>query len=95
MSQLTHDQNVSIAEDVLIQDLDGDSILLNFKSEQFFDLNEVGTRMLSVLTESKSVQAAYDQLLDEYDVDAQRLRQDLLDLIEKLVEYGLAEVTKT
>ncbi|MBA2525336.1 MAG: PqqD family protein, partial [Pyrinomonadaceae bacterium] len=57
-------------------------------------LDEVGTRMLSVLTTSKSIQTAFEMLLEEYDVENGLLRQDLIDLIDRLVEQGLLEIAR-
>jgi hypothetical protein len=48
--------------------------------------------MWMVLTTAKSLQTACDSLLDEYEVEEERLRQDLQDLVEKLVGHGLVEV---
>ena len=86
------DQRVILPADVLISNVSGESVLLNLKSERYFGLDEVGTRMLSVLTESKSIQAAYETLLAEYDVEAEALRNDLVSLIDKLIDQGLMEV---
>ena len=83
---------VSIPPDVLVSSLAGESVLLNLKSEKYFGLDEVGTRMWGALTSSDSIQDAYETLLAEYDVEAERLRHDLNDLIEKLVEQDLIEV---
>ena len=49
--------------------------------------------MLWVLTESESIKAAHDTLLEEYEVDSQQLQQDLLNFVEKLVKHKLVEVT--
>jgi hypothetical protein len=38
------------------------------------------------------VQTAYDALLAEYEVEPERLRQDMFALLEKLAEHGLVEV---
>ena len=86
-----HDR-VTIPKDVLLSGLEGESVLLNLESERYFGLDEVGTRMFSVLTESNSIQAAYEVLLDEYNVDAESLRSDLISLIDNLVDQGLMEI---
>lgn len=67
-------------------------MLLNLQSEQYFGLDEVGTRMWAALTSANSIQEAYETLLGEYEVDAEKLRRDLQGLLEKLVEKGLIEV---
>jgi hypothetical protein len=78
--------------DVLIQELQGESVLLNVQTGRYFGLDEVGTRMWAVLTASGSLRAAFETLLAEYDVDEQQLQQDLRTLVEKLVEHGLLEL---
>ncbi|MDW8199674.1 MAG: PqqD family protein [Cyanobacteriota bacterium SKYGB_h_bin112] len=83
---------VKIPSDVLIRELDGESVLLNLDSETYFGLDDVGTRMILCLSNAASIQAAYDQLLEEYDVDPETLRDDLQTLIEELQAHGLVEV---
>lgn len=81
-----------VPDGVLVQELQGESVFLNLASERYFTLDEVGTRMWRLLTQSDSIQAAYDQLLAEYDVAAEQLRSDLGDLLDRLVQHGLIEL---
>jgi Coenzyme PQQ synthesis protein D (PqqD) len=80
---------VKVPDDVLISGLQEESVLLNLDSERYYGLDDVGTRMFSVLTTSDSIQTAFETLRGEYDVDGEVLRQDLIDLVDKLVEQGL------
>jgi hypothetical protein len=90
--QISLAMRASVPADVLIQDLQGESVLLNLGTGRYFGLDAVGTRMWAVLTTAESLQAAYATLLAEYDVDGQQLEGDLRNLVEKLVEQGLVEV---
>lgn len=81
-----------MAEGTLMRELDGEAILLNIKTEQYYGLDETGTRILAVLTESDSVQAALVQLLDEYEVEAEVLQQDVLELANNLLAQGLIDL---
>ncbi len=54
---------------VLIRHLDGESVLLNLESERYFGLDGTGTRMLELLTTSSNVDAAYEKLLEEFEVE--------------------------
>jgi Coenzyme PQQ synthesis protein D (PqqD) len=81
-----------VPADVLVQELEGESVLLNLSSGRYFGLNKVGTRIWKACTTSASLQEASDALVSEYDVDPERLRHDLQELVEKLVEHGLLEV---
>lgn len=91
--QISFSDRVRIPDDVLISRLQEESVILNLDSERYFGLDDVGTRVLSVLTNSDSIEAAYASLLEEYDVDGQVLRQDLLALVESLLQQGLIEVS--
>jgi hypothetical protein len=93
MSPITLNQKISVPEDVLVQVLDGESVLLNLQNEQYYGLDDIGTRMWEVLAESQSIEEAYRVLLAEYQVEPQQLQQDLQVLLEKLVEHGLVELS--
>jgi Coenzyme PQQ synthesis protein D (PqqD) len=84
---------VVVPSHVLLQQVGEESVLLNLEKECYFGLDPVGTRMWEALTKANTVEGAYRQLLSAYDVDEQRLRQDLEKLIEGLVENGLLETS--
>ena len=83
---------VVVPEGVLVRELGGEAVILNLNSEAYFGLDDVGTRMWSVLTAAESIEAACRSLLDEYDVTPEKLSEDLDALIDKLVAQGLLEV---
>jgi hypothetical protein len=85
---------VSVPEGVLIRNLEGESVVLNLKTEMYFGLDEVGTRMWTLLSDAGNVQAAYDSLAAEYDVEPAQLRTDIERLIGELVEHGLLTVSQ-
>ena len=86
---ISFSDRVKIPDGVLISNLQEESVILNLESERYFGLDGIGTRILSVLTTSDSIEAAYGVLVEEYDVDRQVLREDLLALVNSLVEQGL------
>jgi hypothetical protein len=90
--EISFTDRVKVPDEVLISGLQGESVLLNLNSERYFGLDEVGTRMMTVLSESSSIQDAYEKLLEEYDVEGEVLRKDLTSIIEQMVGQGLAEV---
>ena len=90
---ISFSDSVKIPDDVLISNLQDESVILNLDSERYYGLDSIGTRILSVLTTSESIEAAYNTLIQEYDVDRQALRQDLIALVENLVAQGLVKVS--
>lgn len=89
---ISFSDRVRVPDEVLISNLQDESVILNLNSERYFGLDNVGTRMLSVLSASNSIETAYQRLLAEYDVDPQALRQDLSSLIENLLQQGLVAI---
>lgn len=77
---------------VLVRFLDRESVLLNLETEQYFGLDETGTRMWQLVTGSSSIDAAFRELLAEYDVEPELLRSNLMELLSRLVESGLLQV---
>ena len=86
---ISFSDRVNVPDDVLISRLQEESVILNLDSERYFGLDDAGTRFLSVLTTSDSIEAAYKKLHVEYAVDGNVLRQDLLALVENLIEKGI------
>ena len=77
---------------VLVRLLDRESVLLNLETERYFGLDETGTRMWQLATDLPSLEAAYEQLLAEYDVEPELLRSNFLELLNRLVDNGLLQV---
>ncbi len=90
---ISFSDRVKIPDDVLISKLQEESVILNLASERYYGLDDVGTRILSVLTTSESIEAAYQTLLQEYDVDGHVLRQDLLEIVENLYKQGIIHIS--
>ena len=75
--------------DVLLQDLEGEAVLLNLRNGQYYGLDENSYHMYKTLTSSRSVQAAYEALLQEYEIEPGQLRSDLDKFLTHLLENGL------
>ena len=86
--------NITISSEVLAQEVDGETVLLDLQSECYFGLDEVGTRIWQLLQEQGELQKVFDTMLEEYDVDAKQLENDLNELLEKLLDEGLIVVSR-
>ena len=85
---------VRLAEDVLMQKVGDDAILLNLNTENYFALDEVGTRIINTLQESDSVTQAVRELVGIYEVDESKLTSDAIRLVEECEQNGLLQVTE-
>ena len=89
---LTFNDRAAAPAHVLVRFLDQESVLLNLQTEQYFGLDETGTRMWQLVTTSPNIEDAYQGLLEEYDVQPELLRENLTELLGHLVEHGLLQV---
>jgi hypothetical protein len=80
------------ASDVMFRMVGDEIIMLNLKTELYLGCDAVGTRMWAALIKSDSIQAAYELLLTEFDVEAGQLRRDLEEFVGKLLKQGLIEI---
>ena len=80
---------VTLSPETLFQELEGEAILLNQQNEQYYSLDDVGTRMWQLLAEHGDVASVVQRLQEEYNVEEAILRQDLGTLIAKLADAGL------
>jgi Coenzyme PQQ synthesis protein D (PqqD) len=85
---------VRLAKDVLMQKVGDDAILLNLNTENYFALDEVGTRIVNTLQESDSVKQAIGKLVGIYEVDESKLTSDAIRLVEECEQNGLLQVTE-
>ena len=83
---------VTIAPDVMFRIIGDEAVILNLKSKLYLGLNPVGTRMWTVLQGAPSIEVAHASLLEEFDVEPERLRQDMDKLLDQMLEQGLVEL---
>jgi hypothetical protein len=75
--------------DVLLQELEGDAVLLNLANGQYYGMDENSFLMYRTLISSPSIQTAYKTLLLEYEIDPEQLEADLEQFISSLIDNGL------
>ena len=82
-------KKVTINPNVMVQEVEDEAVLLHAGTEEYFSLDDVGTTMWKLLSEKSTVEDVVYALLDLFDVDENRVRQDLAMLIDQLDEKKL------
>lgn len=85
-------QKITFSDTVFAQEVDGEMVLLDMESENYFGLDEVGTSIWQAMQEYGTLQEVFHAMLEQYDVEEEVLKKDLIGFVEKLVESGLVEV---
>jgi hypothetical protein len=82
-------QTITLSPEVISQEVSGETVLLDLESENYFGLDEVGTRIWQLVKETGDLQAIYNTLLEEYEVEEERLQTDLEALLDEIAVLGL------
>jgi hypothetical protein len=82
-------QTIMLSPEVISQEVSGETVLLDLNSENYFGLDEVGTRIWQLVQQSATLQEVYDTLLAEYEVEPAVLLQDLDRLLADIQAAGL------
>jgi len=88
------DIKISQSSDVLFQDLDGELVLLNTKTGEYFGLNDVGTRIWILLKENWSLPEILKSLESQYKVSLDKLLDDVNRFLMDLESCGLVSIEK-
>ena len=68
----------------------GEAVLLNMDTTNYFSLNQTGTRIWSLMGDGHRLGEIAVQLAEKYDITPERAEQSVLNLAGELVEAGLA-----
>lgn len=90
-----HSIKVKINPDVLVQELEGEAVLLNLSDEHYFGLDDVGLRFWKMLQEHENSADVIRQLRVDYDATEAVLHQDLGKFIVELEKVGLLNIVES
>lgn len=85
-------QRVRCSSDVLVQEVGGETVLLDLAGERYFGLDPVGSRIWALFSVETRLDAVHAVLCGEFAAEPDRIGQDLLGLVRQLSEAGLVEV---
>jgi hypothetical protein len=97
---ISNDQRLT-GSDVLVRNdaellttvVDGELSGMSVEQGACYGLNGVGTRIWELLAEPRSIASLCEQLVSEYDVDADRCLNEVLELVEELRAEGLVNTS--
>ena len=84
-------QKLRVSESVVSAELEGEAVLLNVETGVYFGLDALGSEIWKHLEQGATEDAIFTQLLQEYEVEASQLADDLSTFLGLLQEKGLAK----
>lgn len=87
-----HGVEIVISPDVLCQELDGEMVILDMKSGQYFGIDAIGCKIWKMLEEKVCPDKIVDNFLDEYDVLPDICCQHVYSFIDHLQQGDLISI---
>ncbi|MCJ7773340.1 MAG: PqqD family protein [Desulfobacterales bacterium] len=81
--------------DVSWKILEEKCILLNLISGNYYTLNKVGRFLWESLDEKKKLEEICEEIIDHYRIDAETVKNDIIDIIQDLLKEGLVRKRET
>lgn len=73
-------------------DLDGKVVLLSIENGEYYNMNEVGSRIWALLEKPMTVGALVEQLLAEFEVERSKCEEEVAAFLEQLRKDKLVRV---
>ncbi|WP_029010457.1 PqqD family peptide modification chaperone [Azospirillum halopraeferens] len=86
------DSRVVANEDLLSTELDGETVMMDVESGQYYALNDVGSRIWRDLAAPVEVAALCRRLEEEYDAPPETIRAGVLRLLDRLLDKRLIRI---
>ena len=89
---VTEQSMVVAAPDLTTAYLDGEAVILDVNSGQYYGLNEVGARIFELVEQPSSVDRIIGLLTDEYSVQGDDVKADLLAFLNDMAKKELIQI---
>jgi hypothetical protein len=87
------DYKIIVSESIFAQKIDGEMVLLDMNSENYFGLDSIGTEIWQKIERHEGdLRQVFDTLIEQYEVAPEVLKSDLLLFVENLEKSGLIVV---
>lgn len=83
--------SVVVTRDQVSCDIGGETAILSLSSGIYYGLDSIGSRIWDLIQQPRTIAELETILLEEYDVEADRIASDLRELCEKLAGARLIE----
>ena len=83
-----------VTDRVVAAELDDESVLLDVSSGLYYGLDEVGSRIWTLLNEALDLETIVSRLADEYEAAPDELRRDVVAFVDALAARGLVRTAQ-
>jgi len=74
---------------ILENEIDGEKIMLNIDNGEYYGLDKIASRIWELLNEKIEIESLIQQLLEEYEIDYETCKNDVLEFLDELIKKKL------
>lgn len=89
MSQINPDIRYARRDEIVAAPVENELVMMSIERDAYFGLDELGSRVWTLLESPASIGEICDQLMAEYEVDASECRTVVAGLLEELATHEL------
>lgn len=89
---ISESSRISTSKDNVYCELEGEAVILNLRDGIYYGLNPIGLRIWELLQSPRTLNEILDSLTEEYEVDRETCRADVLALLKEFSDKGLVEI---
>ena len=83
------DKVFKIVDDIVVSEINNESVILNLKTGIYFQANELGSYIVSELDQYSTFESLNNKITEDFDVIPNKSEKDLLTFIKDLESKGL------
>lgn len=83
------DEIFKIVDDIVVSEINNESVILNLKTGIYFQVNELGSYIVSQLNHYSTLESLNSKITKDFDVEPNKSEKDLLSFIKDLKSKGL------
>ena len=83
------DEIFKIVDDIVVSEINNESVILNLKTGIYFQVNELGSYIISQLNQYSTFESLNNKITEDFDVAPNKAEKDLLSFIKDLESKGL------
>jgi hypothetical protein len=72
-------------DEIIHSAIDNETVMMSIEQDEYYGLDEVGTRIWNILEEPHSTSEIIEFLEPDYDVDRKQMENDVLSFLEEMV----------
>ena len=86
---INKDTKFKISPDVVISEINNESVIMNLNTGIYFQVNELGSFIISELKNYQNIAMLQEKIILSFDVSAEVCKDDLENFLEILLEKNL------